>query len=290
MRVIMNKISSIEISEYLSSEWPFLETTHYGSEGYILGVDEISSAGSNELTYATEYTDDNEIRNTQAGVLICESSQADQYDGTAIICDSPKEAFVLFYEKYFREIPTKTKIHPTAFVSDDAKIGSKTVIEPFVYVGPNVRIGDNCWIQPNTVIGTEGFGFTRDNDGKLHRQAHTAGIEIGDNVELGANNAVDHGVFTTTKIGDGTKTDNFVHIPHNAKVGEDVMLTVGCMLSGHSTIEDHAYLHPQVTVGNWVTVGEGSEVGSHSTVLDDIPPYSKAVGTPAEVIGDSRYK
>jgi len=260
-----------------------------GQEVSISGVSEVTSAKSSDLTYATKYTKDTELEASNAGIIICKPSRRNVFENTAITCQDPKAAFVLIYNHFFKENRSETIIHPTAIVSSEADIGHKTVIGPFVYIGSNVEIGNECWIQPNTVIGTDGFGFARDDSGKLHRQAHIAGIKIGDRVELGANNCVDSGVFKTTKIGDGTKTDNFVHIPHNATVGKDVMLTVGCMLSGHSVVEDHSYVHPQVTVGNWVTVGKGAEIGSHSTVLDDIPPYSKAVGSPARVVGESRY-
>jgi len=249
----------------------------------------IKYASDNTLTFADSHTNINLIKSSGADLLITNCSVQNNKINCIVFCENPRLAFTLITNNWFEKRNSQKYIHPAAIVSNKSTIGQGTKIGPFVYIGPDVSIGNRCEILSHTTIGNWGFGFSRDYRGKLHRNPHKGGVDIGDDVRVGSNNAIDSGSFEPTLIGDGTKTDNFVHIAHNDIIGKDVLLTVGCMLSGSCEIGDGCYLHPHVSVGNHVHVQEGSEIGANSTVLDDIPAYSKAVGSPAKVVGDSRY-
>jgi UDP-3-O-[3-hydroxymyristoyl] glucosamine N-acyltransferase len=285
----MVSISSEEIVRYLSQQHPSLDATHCGDESEISGVDKLISATQLDLTYATQYDEETDIIRSDAGVIICNHERVDLFNGTRIAVSEPRSAFIFSFDNFFREQPSECIIHPSAVVADEAVIGNQCVIGSNVYIGPEVKIGDNCVIQAGTSIGGDGFGYARDASGSLYKQAHVGGVIIGDNVELGSNNSIDTGIFDPTVIETGTKTDNLVHIAHEASVGPDVLIAYCCGLSGNARVENHCYLHPGAMVANHTSIGEGCEIGMHASVLDDIEPYSLAVGTPAERIGESTY-
>jgi UDP-3-O-[3-hydroxymyristoyl] glucosamine N-acyltransferase len=285
----MMTVSSTQIVQYLSEEYPYLESTHYGDVNTVSNVNKLTAAKKEDLTYATEYDEKKEVINSDGGIVICRPELADIINGTRIAVSDPRAAFIIIFDNFFRREPPETEVHPSATVSDEAIIGKKCVIGPNVYIGPDVKIGDRCVIQSGSSIGGDGFGFARDDSGKLYKQAHLGGVIIEDDVELGSNNSVDAGVFDPTVIKSGTKTDNLVHIAHEAVVGSDVMITYCCGLSGNAQVGDYCYLHPGALIANYVVIGEGCEIGMNSSVLNDIEPYSLAVGTPAKEVGESRY-
>jgi UDP-3-O-[3-hydroxymyristoyl] glucosamine N-acyltransferase len=180
----------------------------------------------------------------------------------------------------------ETTIHPSAVVSEEAIIGRRCIIGPNVHVGPAVTLGDDCLIQAGASIGSAGYGFDRGGEGTLYRKVHYAAVHIGNGVAIGANTVIDRGVSSDTIIGDGTKIDNLVHVGHQTTVGVDVLINQRCGLAGRVTIGDAVKLQPNVSVGNNVRVGDGTEVGMDSTVLSDLPPHVKALGTPARVIDE----
>jgi UDP-3-O-[3-hydroxymyristoyl] glucosamine N-acyltransferase len=191
--------------------------------------------------------------------------------------------------------PPRTKtIHPTAFISESAKlgrdvtvgafafigdhctvgdrayvgphsvleessvVGSDTILWAQAYLGNKCRIGNECVLHPQVVIGSEGFGFAPNKEGRHFRIPHNGIVVVEDRVEIGAQCAIDRAVFEVTRIGQGTKFDNLVHIAHNCQVGHDCLLIGGTMLGGSSQL------------GNNVVIGGGTFVTDHAKVTNNV--------------------
>ena len=151
--------------------------------------------------------------------------------------DNPKLAFIRVATALFTEKPL-AGIHPSATVDKnavigenvyigpntivgEAKIGNNTVISGNVYIGNKITIGNNVFINAGVVIGSEGFGYSRNNEGALEKFPHFGGVIIEDDVEIGANTCIDRGTLGNTIIKKGAKIDNLVHIAHNVIVGRN---------------------------------------------------------------------
>ncbi len=207
-------------------------------------------------------------------------------------------------------------IHPSAVVSSDARvaqtasigplcvvgpgaeIGAGSVLEMQVSVGRGVRVGRDCRIfaqvvlrddvvvgdrvilHSGTVIGADGFGFVR--DGQRYVKIPQVGrVVIEDDVEIGANAAVDRATLGETRIGRGTKIDNLVQIAHNVRVGEDTVIAGQAGVSGSTRIGSRVTLAGQVGIVDHVEIGDDVIVGAQAGVTKDIPKGAVILGSPA---------
>ena len=144
-------------------------------------------------------------------------------------------------------------------------------------------IGSNVIIHGGVVIGSDGFGFAQSAAGhKKIRQI--GGVEIGDDVEIGANTTIDRGALGPTKIGRGTKIDNLVQIAHNVEIGEHCLIVSQVGISGSTKIGNYVVLAGQVGLVGHIQLGDGVKVGAQSGVTDDVPPGHKVFGSPAREI------
>ncbi len=178
------------------------------------------------------------------------------------------------------EIGDGVVLYAGTYVGRNSRIGAKTLVYANVSIREDVLIGEDCIIHPGAVIGSDGFGFTSDASG--HKKIPQCGrVVIGDNVEIGANSAIDRATFGKTVIGSGTKIDNLVQIGHNAQIGEH------CLISGNAGIAGSAILGDFVTVAAGAGVTGHVEVGDHVTigalagVTKSIPPGKTVSGFPA---------
>jgi UDP-3-O-[3-hydroxymyristoyl] glucosamine N-acyltransferase len=140
--------------------------------------------------------------------------------------------------------------------------------------------------MPSTCLGLESFGFTRDNNGDLWNHVFKGDVVIEDNVWIGACTAVDRGMFDTTKIQEGTKIQNLVHVGHETNIGESTLINQMTSLAGNVNIGNKVRIHPAVSVAGYVEIGDRSEVGTNSTVLENVPMNTKVAGVPAKKIGE----
>jgi UDP-3-O-[3-hydroxymyristoyl] glucosamine N-acyltransferase len=196
-------------------------------------------------------------------------------------------------------IGRQVSIAAGAYVAHDVEIGDRVDIYPGVYLGDGVRVGDDCilfanvTIYPGTVIGkrvrihggvvlgSDGFGYARGPSGEHYKIPQVGGVEIGDDVEIGANTAVDRATLSVTRIGKGTKIDNLVQIAHNVTVGEHVCIVAQSGIAGSSRIGDRAVLAAAAGVIDHVSVGEGAQVAAQAGVTKDVAPWTSVGGTPA---------
>ena len=171
-------------------------------------------------------------------------------------------------------------IYPGAVIEPDAEIGEDSVIRSNVVIGHACVIGKRCIIHSSTVIGADGFGFY-DRPGERHKVPHIGNVVIADDVELGASCTVDRGTIESTTIGQFTKTDDQVHIGHNANVGRFVYIVGNSALGGSTVVGDGAMISGMVIVKDHVKIAAGSIVMGMSAVAQDTEPKQHYFGIPA---------
>jgi len=200
--------------------------------------------------------------------------------------------------------PKEPAIHPAAIIHPSAKIGTRTRVGPGTVIEANAVIGEDCSIAANVtiyhdvqighrvalqagvVIGSFGFGYARNPQTGEHLLFPQQGaLVIEDDVEIGANTTIDRGALGETRIGQGTKIDNLVHIGHNCIIGKNVIIAAQVGLSGSCTIDDNVIIAGQVGLGDHVHIGPGVILGGQSGVYPGKTvegPGQIFAGTPAE--------
>jgi UDP-3-O-[3-hydroxymyristoyl] glucosamine N-acyltransferase len=163
-----------------------------------------------------------------------------------------------------------TALLPGVFLGDHVVVGERCVLHPHVVVGERCRIGSRVILHAGVVIGSDGFGYA-DAGGNLVKVPQVGIVEIGDDVEIGANTTVDRATLGRTVIGAGTKIDNLVQIAHNVVVGNGVLIAAQVGVAGSVRIGDRAILAGQAGVVDHVEIGGGTKVGPQSGVLRSVP-------------------
>lgn len=214
-----------------------------------------------------------------------------------------------FYEARQIDFENKNLIHSSA------KIGKGTKIAPNAYIGKNVEIGENCFIAPNACIldnsvigdrciinsgavisfaiigndceifngvkiGQDGFGFAHDA-GVNHKIIQLGIVEIGNDVEIGANSCIDRGAIENTIIGDGVKIDNLVQIGHNVVIGKGTVIAGCSAVAGSARIGNFVQIGGSSNISGHITIGDGAKIAGMSGVARDIEPMQTVAGIPA---------
>ena len=172
------------------------------------------------------------------------------------------------------------QIHSTAVIGSRSRVGAGTIIKAGVVIGDDVVIGENCIIHPNAVIGGDAFYYKKRPSG-YEKMYTCGGIEIGDDVEIGALSSVDRGVSATTRIGAGSKLDNLVHVGHDTLIGEHCLFAAQVGIAGCVQIGNNVTLWGQVGVPSDITIGDGAVVLGQSGVSKDIEGGKTYFGSPA---------
>ncbi|TVQ75991.1 MAG: UDP-3-O-(3-hydroxymyristoyl)glucosamine N-acyltransferase [Phycisphaeraceae bacterium] len=168
-------------------------------------------------------------------------------------------------------------------LGSDVRVGPQTEIRANAVIQARTVIGAKCLIHPGVVIGSDGFGFRPDPSGAgVVKIPHVGHVEIGDDVEIGANSTIDRGKFGPTRIGSGTKIDNLVQIGHNCTIGR-ACLICGCAgIGGSTSIGDGAMIGGGVGLRDNIKIGAGAQVAAMSGVMGDIPAGEIWFGFPAK--------
>ncbi|MGZ3769749.1 MAG: UDP-3-O-(3-hydroxymyristoyl)glucosamine N-acyltransferase [Bdellovibrio sp.] len=168
-----------------------------------------------------------------------------------------------------------------------AEVGDHTLLHPQVFLGAHCTVGSHCEIHPHTTIGGDGFSFAMTKEGTHKKIPQLGNVVIGNNVELGANCAVDRAALTETRIGHGTKMDNFCHIAHNVVIGENCVMAAGFRIAGSSTIGNNFMCGGEVAVADHVTICDRVIIAGRSAVTNDILEPGQYGGYPLEPLRDS---
>lgn len=203
-------------------------------------------------------------------------------DGTAVIEDGAQvspDATVsaLCFVGRGASIGAGTVLSPHCVVGREARIGRDVLLYPSVTVGDRIIIADRVIVHSGTVLGSDGFGYVYSGD--KHRKIPQVGwVEIGEDVEIGANVTIDRATTGATRVGRGTKIDNLVHIAHNVQVGENAIIVAQVGIAGSTRIGNGAMIGGQVAIKDHVTIGDGARLGARSGVIGDVPPGATMSG------------
>ena len=179
------------------------------------------------------------------------------------------------------------KIGSHTVVENGASIGPRTILHPHVFVGAACEIGSDCEVHPHTSIGSDGFGYAVDPDGRPRKIAHLGNVKIGDKVEIGSNCAIDRATLTSTYIRSGSKLDNICHIAHNCDLGENGFFTAGFMMGGSTKIGRQFVCGGNAVVTAHVTVGDNVVLQGRSSVTCDVPQAGAYGGYPLQPLREA---
>lgn len=185
------------------------------------------------------------------------------------------------------QVGAGSQLTASVIIGDDVIIGKNCILYPGVKVMAESRIGDDVRIHSGVVIGSDGFGFAQSEQG-LQKVQQIGWVEIGDNVEIGANTTIDRGALGATRIGRGTKIDNLVQIAHNVEIGEDCIIVAQVGISGSTKLGNGVILAGQVGLIGHIELGDRAVVGAQSGVSKSIPTGKTVFGSPARDIMESK--
>ncbi len=191
-------------------------------------------------------------------------------------------------------VSQKAVCHESVFVAEGAVIsagcviGENSCIGAYSVLHAGTIVGRNTVIESHCTIGSDGFGFQRDESGELHKFPHDGNVVIGDNIEVGCSVCIDRGTMGSTIIGDGSKIDNFVHIAHNVVIGKHVLVVAQAGICGKVSVGDRAYIGPSSCISQGVTIGEDAFVGLGAFVTQDVDVGLSVLGRGVGYLVDRR--
>lgn len=286
----------------------------------ITNVADLETATGEDASFLANPRYEQVMKRSTAGVVFIDSKTPLVEGRNFLVTDDPSRSFQLLVEMFSENAQEMTGfegrhatavIHPSAKIAADVAIGPYAVIDKnvtigsgtkigsHVFIGPNVILGDHCFIhphvtirercqignrviiQPGAVIGSCGFGYTPDKQGKHIKLNQVGTVTIEDDVEIGANTTIDRSRFKTTRIGRGTKIDNLVQIGHGVEVGQDNIIIGQTGIAGSSKTGRHVILAGQVAVAGHIKLADGVVVAGCSGVSKSLPKAGKYGGIPA---------
>ncbi|MCX6345862.1 MAG: UDP-3-O-(3-hydroxymyristoyl)glucosamine N-acyltransferase [Armatimonadetes bacterium] len=287
-------------------------------EARITGVGSVDNARNGDVVLAEGVKYFRRAVNSAAACIICSPAEVKNCDGKNIIAvEKPGEAFVKALEMFCDDellpevgigqgavveqdvsLGEGVAIGANCFVGRGAALGDGCVLFPNVYVGPGVKIGSGSKLYPGVTVyvgcsignrvilhagaavGVDGFGYIA-GPGGLVKLPHAGSVEIGDDVEIGANSTIDRAKTGATIIGRGTKIDNLVQIAHNVKIGEHCVIVSMVGVAGSVEIGNGVTLAAQAGVKDHIRIGDGAVVAARSGVIGDVAKGSVVSGFPA---------
>ncbi len=287
----------------------------------LAGIAAPERAGSRDLIYVDAAKHSQRAAASAAVCVI--AAEGVEFPGKTVLRSAqPKVAFARAAELLLGRAPIASGLHPTAIVAplarvapdagigpyavlgEDAHVGAGTQIGAHTVIGAGCWIGENCRIHPRVtlyagvrlgsrveihsgaVIGSDGFGYAF-GEGKYWKFPQAGIVEIGDDVEIGANTTIDRGSLDDTRIAQGVKLDNLVHVGHNCQIGTQTVIAAQTGISGSSVLGSHVVVGGQVGIADHCRLEDGAIAGAQAGI-----PTGKTIrggqtvwGTPAREIG-----
>jgi UDP-3-O-[3-hydroxymyristoyl] glucosamine N-acyltransferase len=304
----------------------FVQARVLGDESVQLtGISSVQSAGPGDLVFVDDEKNLRAALESRAAAVVAGDFAAIKPSPKPLLLAAqPRLAFARAAQLLCPEPERKAGIHSSAIVDSAARLASNVTVEERVVIGvgatigdgtrvgagsvigakaiigrncnlypnitiyPGVRLGDRVIVHSGAVLGSDGFGYVRDQaTGRYEKFPQVGRLEIEDDVEIGANTTIDRGALDVTRIGRGAKIDNLVHIGHNCQIGEDVVVAAQTGLSGSTTIEKDVILGGQVGIGEHARIEEGVLLGGQGGVLPNKVLRGKGIafwGTPAKPV------
>ncbi len=281
-----------------------------GEEKEIEALEALDKAGPSSLSFLENPKYLKLLENTKAGaVLIREEFLSSLPKGvSALVCEEPYLALAYISKKFAKEplqkegekpkigknctiansayigfdtvIGDDVIIMPGAFIGDNVTIGNNTLIYPNVTIYRDCKIGSNCIIHAGTVIGSDGYGFAHTKEGKHVKIYQNGNVVIEDDVEIGANCAIDRAVFGSTIIKRGTKLDNLIQIGHNCIIGENTLMVAQSGLAGSTELGRNVVMGGQSATAGHLKIGDFAIIAARGGVTKSIPGGKTYSGFP----------
>ncbi|MFH0935590.1 MAG: UDP-3-O-(3-hydroxymyristoyl)glucosamine N-acyltransferase [Candidatus Omnitrophota bacterium] len=289
-----------------------------GDESVVItGVSGIKEADEGDITFVANPKYFHLVGVTRASAIIAARDLVSTYKKPIVRTENPSLAFAKIVASFApNEMPHLKGIHPAAALGKDLSLGKNVAIGPYAVIEDGVSLGDNtviyagCFIghhtrigsdtliysnvsirerisignrviiHSGTVVGSDGFGFA-DVKGLHHKIPQIGTVEIGDDVEIGANVTIDRARFDKTVVGRGTKIDNLVQIAHNVIIGENSIIVAQAGVSGSTVLGKGVTLAGQAGLVGHISVGDGAVVAAQGGVTKSIPPNTTVSGYPA---------
>jgi len=283
----------------------------------ITGVASIDEATEGDLVFAESARFlEAALRSRAAAVLLAESMPLPQTGMALVQVADPRRAFVQALELLAPPEEVVPGIDATAQIGERVRLGSAVRIEAYVTIGADVEIGDGvvlmsgvrigagcavgagtvlhpnvvlyphvtlgqrCILHSGCVLGSDGFGYVQVG-ASLRKVPHLGGVQVGNDVEIGANSCIDRAKTGATVIGDGVKIDNLVHIAHNVRIGPSCILVSQVGIAGSVTLGAGVILAGQVGLIPHLKIGDGARIAAQSGLMNDVPAGETWFGSPA---------
>ncbi|PKY10245.1 UDP-3-O-(3-hydroxymyristoyl)glucosamine N-acyltransferase [Acidithiobacillus marinus] len=277
-----------------------------GQADYLItGVAPLELAQSGDITFYLSGTLRSTLQSSQAGAVILSPQAAEDFVGNAIIVANPYAAFAKILHHLFPmprhepgvhhsvQMDRDVQVHPETrmdafvrvesgakiaagvwletgvFIGANVEIGAGTHIYPGVKIYRNCRIGERCIIHAGAVIGADGFGFAEENK-KYIKIPQVGGVQLGNDVEIGANSCIDRGVLTDTVLGDGVKIDNLVQVGHNVHIGAHTVIAGQTGVAGSTHIGRYCRIGGQVGIAGHIEIADGSVIAGQSAITHSL--------------------
>jgi UDP-3-O-[3-hydroxymyristoyl] glucosamine N-acyltransferase len=281
----------------------------------VTGVKGIEEAGTTEITFVANPRYAALARKTRAAAVLVDPG-FQEISAATLRITNPYLAFSRALALFYQPPAYPAGIHPTSVIDPTAEIGEGAHIGAYAVVGPNVRLGAHATLLPHVVlypgvqagdhlfahahavvrencilgdhvtlengaiVGADGFGFAKNEQGHWEKIPQSGPVRLGDRVDVQANACIDRATVGATEIGAGSKVDNLVQIGHGSKVGEDTLICAQTGLAGSSVIGNNVILAGQVGIAGHCSVGDGVILTAQSAVSHDVPPGKMISGSP----------
>jgi UDP-3-O-[3-hydroxymyristoyl] glucosamine N-acyltransferase len=285
-----------------------------GSVG-LTGFAPADGARTGDLTFAENHTHFAAAEQSHASAILVPTAFTTSKKVLIRVRDA-RVAMARVLPVFFPPEPSPAGIHPSAILDASAQVDPTAYIGPNCVVGPRVRvgarsvlmggnhlgrdcqigedaclfpnvvlyartqIGDRVSIHAGTVIGSDGYGYVFD-EGRHRKVLQLGNVVIGNDVEIGANAAIDRGALGSTLIGPGTKIDNLVHVAHNVVMGRHCLVMGQVGFAGSTQLGDYCVIASQSGIAGHLKLGTQAVVGAKSGVMRDIPDGGRVLGIPA---------
>ena len=282
----------------------------------IRGVAAIETAGPGDLTFLTNPRYRRRLRDTRAAAIIVAPDEGELPLPT-LRSPNPYYTFARAIELFHQPLPFPAGIHPTAVVSPRARIGPDAAIGPYCFIDDEVEIGARCRLhsfvaiyrgarigddfvahshavvreqarlghrvilQNAAIVGSDGFGFARQDDGRYYKMRPAGTLVIEDDVEVQASSCIDRPTVGESRIARGVKIDNLVQVGHSSTVGENTLLCAQVGLAGTTHVGADVILAGQVGVAGHCRIGDGARATAQTGIPSDVPAGQTVSGYPA---------
>jgi UDP-3-O-[3-hydroxymyristoyl] glucosamine N-acyltransferase len=264
---------------------------HGDSALQITGIAPLESANGSEISFLSNPKYQSQLTGSAAACVIVGPAMQEvaRARGACIVAEQPYLYFAKLTQLWKRAsaphagprvhpsavIDPMADVHPSALIGPlcvverGARIGADTVLKSRVTVSEDCTIGARCIVHPGVVIGADGFGFAPNGDG-WEKIEQLGAVQIGNDVEIGANTCIDRGALSDTVIEDGVKLDNLIQIGHNVRVGRHSAMAGCAGVAGSTTIGAHCTLGGGAIVLGHITLGDHVNISSSTTVSKSI--------------------